>query len=405
MGPMTKGSNLPYRRLCVELGARITVSEMTVARRLKQRRQGEFALVRRFEGEPCFGVQLAGTNAEELAWAAALVEARGADFVDLNCGCPIDHFTHKGIGASLGRQPSRQRRLVEAMKKAVGASPSRPRFASGWNDDARNVLDQARAIADGGADALTVHGRTRSARYRTAADWEAIAEVAAAVPIPVVGNGDVLFGHEVEPLRTRSGCAAVMTARAALIRPWIFREHAGTAIWTCRRISASAIYRRYVTLAREHWGEDDHGLDAGPTVHPVAPRLLVSGGAGGARMARFPSMQLREAEPPPPRSALEMLLGRARCAALDYLADCLTYEREIRPDEAPAPGRGGATRRRSARGSGRCRNCLTIRPSSAPTPPGCGASRPSAAATGRGRRAAGRRSDRSGSSSPRCWRT
>ena len=66
MGPMTKGSNLPYRRLCVELGARITVSEMTVARRLKQRRQGEFALVRRFEGEPCFGVQLAGTNADEL---------------------------------------------------------------------------------------------------------------------------------------------------------------------------------------------------------------------------------------------------------------------------------------------------------------------------------------------------
>ena len=119
MAPMTKGSNLPYRRLCVELGARVTISEMTVARRLKQRRKAEFALIRKFEGEPFFGVQLAGTNPEEIGWAAALVEARGADLVDLNCGCPIDHFTHKGIGAALGRQPQRIRRIAEAMKKAV----------------------------------------------------------------------------------------------------------------------------------------------------------------------------------------------------------------------------------------------------------------------------------------------
>jgi len=67
MAPMTKGSNLPYRRLCVELGARVTISEMTVARRLKQRRKGEFALIRKFDGEPFFGVQLAGTNPEEIA--------------------------------------------------------------------------------------------------------------------------------------------------------------------------------------------------------------------------------------------------------------------------------------------------------------------------------------------------
>src|SRR5215469_1994799 len=83
VAPMTKGSNLPYRRLCVELGARVLVSEMVVARRLKQRRRGEFALIRRAPGEPCFGVQLAGNRPDEMAWAAALVEARGADFVDL----------------------------------------------------------------------------------------------------------------------------------------------------------------------------------------------------------------------------------------------------------------------------------------------------------------------------------
>src|SRR5215510_4127827 len=95
MAPMTKGSNLPYRRLCVELGARVTVSEMTVARRLKQRRKGEFALIRKAPDEPCFGVQLAGNQPDEMAWAAMLAESRGADFIDLNLGCPIDHFTRK----------------------------------------------------------------------------------------------------------------------------------------------------------------------------------------------------------------------------------------------------------------------------------------------------------------------
>ena len=198
MAPMTKGSNLPYRRLCVELGARVTISEMTVARRLKQRRKGEFALIRKFEGEPFFGVQLAGTNPEEIGWAAALVESRGADLVDLNCGCPIDHFTHKGIGAALGRQPQRIRRIAEAMKKAVTKIPVTVKLRLGWNDEMRNVIEQAQAAVDGGADALFVHGRTRNARYRFAADWDAIGSVVAAVPVPVVGNGDILFPQDVD---------------------------------------------------------------------------------------------------------------------------------------------------------------------------------------------------------------
>jgi tRNA-dihydrouridine synthase 3 len=333
MGPMTKGSNLPYRRLCVELGARVTMSEMTVARRLKQKRKGEFALIRRFEGEPFFGVQLAGTNPEELAWAAALVESRGADLVDINCGCPIDYFTHKGLGASLGRQPARQRRLVEAMKKAVTTIPVTAKIRLGWNDDSRNYLDQARAIVDGGADALVVHGRTRNARYRTDADWDAIAEIAAAVPIPVIGNGDLLYGHQAAALRARGGCTAVMTARGALIRPWLFGEADGGS----HDLSADArvaIYRRYVTLAREHWGGDEYGLTRVRTF----TRWHLDFWVRDARPhddGSLPTMQVRESEARA-RDPLEALLARADAAALDYLADCLVAEREIVPAEAPA---------------------------------------------------------------------
>jgi tRNA-dihydrouridine synthase 3 len=332
MAPMTKGSNLPYRRLCVELGARVTISEMTVARRLKQKRKSEFALIRKFEGEPFFGVQLAGTNPEEVGWAAALAESRGADLVDLNCGCPIDHFTHKGLGAALGRQPQRIGRIAGAMKKAVSKIPVTVKLRLGWNDETRNVIDQARAAVDGGADALFVHGRTRNARYRFAADWDAIGSVVAAVPVPVVGNGDILFPQDVEQARARSGCAGVMSARGVLIKPWLFREiNEGY-----RDLSADervAIYRRYVTLAREHWGDDAHGLDRVRQFtrwhidfwHRYVPRR-----ADGT----YPSIQVRESDR---RHAtpLDALLARTDDAAHDYLADCLTFEREI--DLAAAP--------------------------------------------------------------------
>jgi len=332
MAPMTKGSNLPYRRLAVELGARITMSEMTVARRLKQKRRGEFALIRRAVDEPCFGVQLAGTNPEEMGWAAALVESRGADFVDINFGCPIDHFTRKGLGASIGRQPGRIRRIVETMKRAVSHVPVTAKIRLGWNDEDRNYIDQARAAVDGGADAVTVHGRTRNARYRLAADWDAIGEVVAAVPVPVIGNGDLLFPHEIIDARARSGCAAVMSARGVLIKPWLFAE-TSAGYQDLDGEARLAIYRRYVTLALEHWGRDEHGR--------ARVREFVRWHVGfWCRYARrrddgsWPTMQHRET--PAVRSPLEALLARSDDAALDYVAECLLQEVALEPDAAPA---------------------------------------------------------------------
>jgi tRNA-dihydrouridine synthase 3 len=177
-----------------------------------------------------------------------------------------------------------------------------------------------------------VHGRTRNARYRTRADWDAIGEIAAAVPIPVIGNGDVLFGHDAEALRGRAGCAAVMTARAALIRPWIFREVSEGY----RDVSAGerlAIYRRYVTLAKAHWGDDAHGLER----VRAFTRWHLDFWCREARRrddGTFPSMQVRESDLRP-RSPLEALLARNDAAALDHLAECLVFDRDVEPSAAP----------------------------------------------------------------------
>lgn len=338
MAPMTKGSNLPYRQLCIELGARVLVSEMAVARRLKQRRRGELALLRRAPDEPCFGVQLAGNNPDEMAWAAALAEARGADFIDVNLGCPIDHFTRKGLGAALASQPSRVRRIVETMRAAVKV-PVTVKIRLGWNNESRNFLTLARAAVEGGAAAITVHGRTREARYRHPAEWDAIAEVAAVVAVPVVGNGDLLFAHEIRQRLATTGCTAVMVARGVLIKPWIFQEMAAGY----RDISAEervGIYRRYVALARAHWGRGGELDEYGRT----RLREFLRWHAGfWCRYApqrpdgTWPSMQTRESASQP-RSPLEALLARSDDPALDYVTDQLLDGGDL----AQPPAAGGA---------------------------------------------------------------
>ena len=317
MAPMTKGSNLPYRRLCIELGAKVLISEMVVARRLKQRRQGEYALIRRAPDEPCFAVQLCGNQPDEMAWAAALVESRGADFIDINLGCPIDHFTRKGLGAALGRQPTKVRRIVEAMCKVVQV-PVTVKIRLGWNADTLNYMTLAQAAVDGGASAIFVHGRTREARYRNPANWESIAEIAAGVPVPVIGNGDLLFAHECHERLSTSGCTAVMTARGALTKPWLFSELT-RGYWDITAEERLTIYRRYVTLALEHWGDDDHGrgrLREFLKWHlgfwcRYAPRRADDS---------WPTMQQREGAWAH-RSPLEALLARSDEAAIEYMTD------------------------------------------------------------------------------------
>ena len=347
MGPMTKGSNLPYRRLCVELGARVTMSEMAVARRLRQKRRPEFALIRRAPGEPCFGVQLAGNKPEELGWAASLVEERGADFVDLNLGCPIDRFTRIGLGASLGRQPGRVRRLVEAMTRAVSRIPVTVKIRLGWNDEHRNYLEVARAAVDGGAAGIAVHGRTRDARYRSKADWEAVAEVASAVGVPVIGNGDLLFGHDAPAAIARSGCAAVMTARGALIRPWIFREAAEgyRPVGPDERL---AVYRRYVELALEHWGDHERGRNQ---VREFLQWHLGFWCREAPRRAdgSWPAMQERESRDAGRLSPLEALLAREDEAAHAWLAARLLAGDSLEIGDAPEPA-GGARDLETAEG-------------------------------------------------------
>jgi tRNA-dihydrouridine synthase 3 len=203
LAPLTRGGNLPFRQLCVELGARVTVSEMAVARDVVKGKRQEMALLRRAPQEPCFGVQLADRNPPQLAEATKIAVDRGAEFIDLNLGCPIDLFCRRGLGAALLRKPGKVGALVAAMREAVEV-PVTIKMRLGYEDGKPRFMDVARAAIDNGVDAITLHGRSRSQRYRRAADWAQVAELVEAVGVPVIGNGDILTWQDAEYRRRES---------------------------------------------------------------------------------------------------------------------------------------------------------------------------------------------------------
>lgn len=326
LAPLTTGGNLPYRRLCVELGAQVTVGEMAVVRRLLKGEMSELALLRHHADEPFFGAQLADRNPETLADGAKLAEQRGARFVDLNCGCPIDAITGRGLGASLLKKPAKLGRLIEAMRAAVSI-PVTVKLRTGWSEGSENVAAIAKLCEQAGASALTIHGRTREQRYTRAADWERIGQVAAERGIPVIGNGDVLTHYEARERLERSGVAGLMLARGALISPWLFREIREQRAWQPTPEQRFAVIFRLLELFRDHFGLHEKAVLR--TRHFLSWHLGFLHRYRAFPEERFaetarerPLMNLREPAPAP-LTPLEALLQDARPETHERLAAVL----------------------------------------------------------------------------------
>ena len=334
MAPMTKGSNLPYRQLCQELGARVTMSEM--ARRAPAETEAPLRIRAHPPGARRNGSSACSSRATiRTRWPGRRrsSESRGADLVDVNLGCPIDYFTSKGLGAALAREPKRVRRIVEAMKQAVQRVPVTVKIRLGWNDEHRNYLDVARAAVDGGADAMFVHGRTRAARYTMSADWNAIGEVAAAVPVPVIGNGDLLFRHEIDAALAhrlhRGDVGARRVDQALAVSRGDRRRSRSVSRGTRWRSTAATSRSRRRTGARTSTASGGSGNSccgtsgSGADTRRAAPTAAIPRCSGANRGS--------------PRNPLEALLARSDAPAHEYLADRLLAEEPIDAGAAPGP--------------------------------------------------------------------
>jgi nifR3 family TIM-barrel protein len=173
-------------------------------------------------------VQIFGGDPEHMARAAQVVEAIGADAVDVNMGCPVPKVAKGRAGCSLMRDPARAAAIVKAMAAAVSI-PVTVKIRSGWSDRETNAPELARTLEEAGAAAITVHGRTAAQSYSGQADWGLIARVARAVSIPVYGNGDCTEPGDMVGRMKESGVAGVLVGRGALRNPWIFAQAAALA--------------------------------------------------------------------------------------------------------------------------------------------------------------------------------
>jgi tRNA-dihydrouridine synthase B len=241
-------TNAPFRLVCRECGAGPLTSEEIDARALVLGNDKTATLIRHLPEERPLAMQLLGADPDILAEAARRLQADGADAIDLNMGCPVPKIVAKGQGSALMRDPLAAAVIFRTLRKAVSV-PFTIKIRGGWDDRTVNAVEIARLAESEGVDAITVHPRTRSQLFTGRAPWDVIAEVVAAVRLPVVGNGDVRSVDDARAMVTATGCAAVMIGRGALGAPWIF---GGEPIDHAER---GAIIRRHAELIEAHLPE------------------------------------------------------------------------------------------------------------------------------------------------------
>ena len=223
LGPMAGVTDWAYRTICAEMGANITVTEMVSSRALVYKDKKTAALLKKNEGSLC-GAQIFGNDPEIMAEGARLaLEISGADFIDINMGCPMPKIANSGDGCGLMRTPELAGQILAAVVKAVDV-PVTVKCRLGWDKGNINVLEFTKRMEDNGAAMIAVHGRTRSMLYSGVADWDTIKKVKDQLSVPVIANGDIVSADAALRCQKRTGADGLMIGRAAFGDPWIFAE-------------------------------------------------------------------------------------------------------------------------------------------------------------------------------------
>lgn len=223
LAPMAGVADRAFREICTGFGATYIVTEMVSSKGISYN-SAKSAQLMVVENSDCpAAVQLFGDEPDTLAYAAKFALKYSPDIIDINMGCPAPKISGNGSGCALMKTPKLCGEIVAAVKAAVDI-PVTVKFRKGWDEENINALEVAKYCEDNGADAITIHGRTRQQFYSGKADWEIIARVKEEVNIPVIGNGDVVDAKSAAALYEMTNCDYIMVGRGALGNPWIFRQ-------------------------------------------------------------------------------------------------------------------------------------------------------------------------------------
>jgi len=220
LAPMDGYSDWPFRSLCRELGSAMSYTEFVKVEKILSRSKQPRAKLHYEEAERPVTFQIYGDDPDTILEAALRVQEWKPDIIDINMGCPAKTISDRGAGVGMMRTPLKIARTFHKLSAALRV-PVTGKIRLGWESN-KNYRLIARIVEENGGSLIAIHGRTKEQSYSGQADWEAIAEVKAAVKIPVIGSGDVKRAADVERMKRYTGCDAVMIGRAAISNPWIF---------------------------------------------------------------------------------------------------------------------------------------------------------------------------------------
>jgi nifR3 family TIM-barrel protein len=252
LAPMDGYSDWPFRSLCRALGSAMSYTEFVQVDKILSRSNQPRKKLYYEESERPITFQLYGDDPDLILEAALRVQELGPDIIDINMGCPAKSVAHRGAGVGLMRSPLKIARTFKKLTAALKV-PVTGKIRLGWQDN-RNYQLIARIVEENGGSLIALHGRTKEQSYSGQANWDAIAEVKAAVKIPVIGSGDVKTVADIDRMKKHTGCDAVMIGRGAIANPWIFsrldREQVTPA-------QVQEMVREHLARNIQFYGEED----------------------------------------------------------------------------------------------------------------------------------------------------
>jgi tRNA-dihydrouridine synthase B len=224
LAPMAGVSESPFRQICRGYGADVVVSEFISSVGISLGIERVLAEMRFEPVERPIGIQIYGADPTIMARAAGMVtELCEPDFVDINFGCPVKKVVRNNGGSGCLKDMTLVRGIIRAVRDATHL-PVTVKIRSGWDETQRDPVDIALRCQEAGAQAVTLHPRTRTQMYQGAANWDEIAALAAALTIPVIGNGDIRTPEDAVAMRNQTNCSGLMIARGSFGNPWLFAQ-------------------------------------------------------------------------------------------------------------------------------------------------------------------------------------